>query len=174
MKARLTRLSIHPSVYGALLGFILPLKGVSQQTATPAANAPVTVAHPLDGFEAVAAKPDPAVVTDAVARQQLAALGKPWKIRHSRSGIVLVLIPPGDFTMGSPSSETLRGSDEVSHRCRLTQPFYMGLTEVSQAQWRRVMTNDPSQFEAQANPVETVSWLDCQTFLRNAGICTEL
>ena len=177
MKARLTRFSIYPGVYGALLGFILPLKGVSQLTATPAASAAspppatvaATVAAPLDGFEVVAAKPDPAVVTDAAARQQITALGKPWKIRHTQSGIVLVLIPPGEFTMGSPSSETLRGSDEVSHRCRLTQPFYVGLTEVSQAQWRRVMTNNPSQFEAQAHPVENVTWIDCQTFLRNAG-----
>ncbi|MEM0914907.1 MAG: SUMF1/EgtB/PvdO family nonheme iron enzyme [Planctomycetota bacterium] len=54
-------------------------------------------------------------------------------------GMELVLIPAGEFTMGSPASEAKRYDDERQHRVRLSKPFAMGVTEVTQAQWRAVM-----------------------------------
>ncbi len=41
----------------------------------------------------------------------------------------------------------------------------MGKYEVTQAQWQRVMGDNPSRFKKESNPVESVSWVDCQRFL---------
>lgn len=45
------------------------------------------------------------------------------------------------------------------------QGFWIGKTEVTQAQWEAVMGENPSQFKAADNPVERVSWNDCREFL---------
>ncbi|MBC8328931.1 MAG: formylglycine-generating enzyme family protein [Planctomycetes bacterium] len=71
--------------------------------------------------------------------------------------------------MGSPSGESARASDETQHRVTLTKAFYLGETEVTQAQWKKAMGNAPSNFKGDDLPVERVSWDDCQEFLRKAG-----
>jgi formylglycine-generating enzyme required for sulfatase activity len=67
-----------------------------------------------------------------------------------------ILIRPGSFTMGS---------NKVTHKVTLTKPFYLGKYEVTQEQWEKVMGNNPSQFKGAKNPVERVSWNDCQSFV---------
>lgn len=78
-----------------------------------------------------------------------------------------VLVPAGEFIMGSPASEEGREAQEVEHRVRITRPFYLGETEVTQAQWAAVMGDNPSWFAAcgPGCPVENVSWDRVQTFL---------
>src|SRR5215217_6754443 len=61
----------------------------------------------------------------------------PTRIVHRESGIVLVLIPAGQFRMGSPETEADRGRWERQHRRIITRPFYMGETEVTVEQFRR-------------------------------------
>ncbi len=80
----------------------------------------------------------------------------------------LVLIPAGEFLMGSPNTEAQRGSDEgPQHRVWISAPFYMGKYEVTQAQWRAVMRKNPSTFKGEDNlPVESVSWEDSRKFCR--------
>jgi formylglycine-generating enzyme required for sulfatase activity len=52
----------------------------------------------------------------------------------------LVLIPAGEFLMGSPDNEPEAKPDEHPRRLvRITRPFYMGATELTQAQWTAVM-----------------------------------
>ena len=83
-------------------------------------------------------------------------------------GVTLELVwcPPGTFTMGSPESEAERIDDETQHQVTLTQGFWMGKYEVTQAQWEAVMGNNPSGFKSDPRlPVEAVSWEDCQEFL---------
>ncbi|MCZ7651230.1 MAG: formylglycine-generating enzyme family protein [Thermoanaerobaculia bacterium] len=53
--------------------------------------------------------------------------------------LTLVLIPAGTFQMGSPESERGRNSNETLHDVMLTQPYWMGKTEVTQAQWEALM-----------------------------------
>jgi formylglycine-generating enzyme required for sulfatase activity len=78
----------------------------------------------------------------------------------------MVLIPEGEFLMGSPDSEEKANVDEKpAHRVRITAPFYMGKHLVTQEQWEAVMGDNPSMFRDPKNPVETVSWDDCQSFL---------
>ncbi len=81
--------------------------------------------------------------------------------------LTLVWIPPGEFMMGSPGSEANRGSDEgPRHRVKITRGFWMGRYEVTQAQWQAVMGSNPSNFKGSDNPVERVSWNDCQEFIK--------
>lgn len=80
----------------------------------------------------------------------------------------MVLIPAGTFMMGSPSNEQDRDSDEgPQHQVTLTQSFYLGKYEVTQAQWRAVMGSNPASGYGVGNdyPVYSVSWNDCQTFI---------
>ncbi|MCP4887715.1 MAG: formylglycine-generating enzyme family protein [Planctomycetaceae bacterium] len=58
-------------------------------------------------------------------------------------GMQLKLIPAGEFLMGSPESEPGRRSQELQHRVRITKPFYMQTTTVTQSQWTAVMDSEP-------------------------------
>jgi len=79
----------------------------------------------------------------------------------------MVLIPAGEFMMGSPDSDRSASSDEKpQHRVRITKPFYIGKYPVTQEQWTAVMGVNPSHFQGPKNPVEWVSWEDCLRFLR--------
>jgi formylglycine-generating enzyme required for sulfatase activity len=83
------------------------------------------------------------------------------------SGIDMKLawIPPGIFLMGSPRTELGRREDEVQHSVTLTKGFYIGIYEVTQAQWQAVMGSNPSNFKGNDNhPAEMVSWNDCVEF----------
>jgi formylglycine-generating enzyme required for sulfatase activity len=66
-----------------------------------------------------------------------AATGLPTRVVHRASGVVLVLIPAGEFLMGSPAGEAERLVDERRHRRVITRPFYLGETEVTAGQFRR-------------------------------------
>lgn len=74
--------------------------------------------------------------------------------------------PPGDFMMGSPPTEADRGSNEEQVKVTLSKGFWMGKTEVTQAQWQAVMGSNPSHFKGKNLPVESVSWNDAQEFLQ--------
>jgi formylglycine-generating enzyme required for sulfatase activity len=85
----------------------------------------------------------------------------------------MLWVEPGTFTMGSPTSETGRETDETEHNVSLTKGFYLGKYEVTQAQYEAVMTGNtdglnatPSEWPNNPNrPVEKVSWADAQIFL---------
>ncbi|MCZ7393076.1 MAG: formylglycine-generating enzyme family protein [Candidatus Methanoperedens sp.] len=78
-----------------------------------------------------------------------------------------VLIPAGEFDMGSPESEKDRdGNEGPVHHVKISKAFYMGKYEVTQKQWREVMGNDPSNFKGDNLPVESVSWNDVQEFIK--------
>jgi formylglycine-generating enzyme required for sulfatase activity len=74
--------------------------------------------------------------------------------------------PAGEFMMGSPAREDGRDNDEAQVRVVLSKGFWMGKTEVSQAQWSAVMGNNPSHFKGANLPVESVSWNEAQEFLQ--------
>jgi formylglycine-generating enzyme required for sulfatase activity len=77
----------------------------------------------------------------------------------------MVLIPAGEFLMGSPDSDKdANAGEKPQHRVRIIKPFYLSKYLVTQEQWKAVMGGNPSEFTGPKNPVETVSWDDCQEF----------
>ncbi len=84
-------------------------------------------------------------------------------IKH---GIEFVLIPAGEFDMGSPQKEAGRDNDEGPvHHVKIATAFYMSKYEITQEQWRNIMGNDPSYFKGDDLPVEQVSWNEAQEFI---------
>ena len=81
----------------------------------------------------------------------------------------LVLIPAGEFDMGSPSSEIARENDEGPvRRTQISSPFYIGRCEVTQAQWRAVMGYHLIHFRGPDMPLDSVTWANATEF------CTRL
>lgn len=80
----------------------------------------------------------------------------------------MIYIKAGTFMMGSPANERGHWSGEWQpHEVTLTNDFYLGTFEVTQAQWQAVMGNNPSNFKTSTNhPVEQVSWNDIQGFIQ--------
>ena len=121
-----------------------------------------------DWYDVVSFQPGPEV-TDASMRQKLEASGQPWKVRDRATGIELVLVMPGEFLMGSPSSELGRQADEgPQHPVQVTSPFYLGATEVTQEQWTRSLPRDHWFFPGDTKHADG-SWDDLQLFLSKAN-----
>jgi formylglycine-generating enzyme required for sulfatase activity len=86
-------------------------------------------------------------------------------------GMKLVLIPAGEFLMGSPDRDgESRTNEKPQHRVRITRPFYLGVYQVTQADYKKVLGNNPSYFQtgtdARNRPVECVSWSDAVEFCK--------
>jgi formylglycine-generating enzyme required for sulfatase activity len=160
----------------------------------------ITVAHGGQVKVKVTLKPAPLAVAPFDAEQARTyqdrwarQLGVPVEITNS-IGMKLVLIPPGEFMMGSPKElieEELKrpGSESwykerlpgegPQHRVRITKPFYLGMYLVTQEEYQRVMGTNPSEFSATGKskdrvagqetkrfPVEMVSWDNALEFCR--------
>jgi len=93
------------------------------------------------------------------------------KLLDPNTGITFILVAPGEFQMGSPAAEAEREADENQHLVKIKRGFYLGETEVTQAQWKKMVPSNPSpsSFIGSRLPVESVSWNDCQEFLQAAG-----
>ncbi len=80
-------------------------------------------------------------------------------------GMELIWIPRGDYLMGSPNNEPGRDADEgPQHKVRLSKGFYIGVCEVTQEQFRRVMGYNDSNFRGDKNPANNVSWKEAVQF----------
>jgi formylglycine-generating enzyme required for sulfatase activity len=93
---------------------------------------------------------------------------------YKTTKMLLRFIPRGTFTMGAPTNELGRYSDEVQHEVRLTKDFYIGVFEVTQMQWALVMGNWPSYFTnatyRDSRPVDTVSYYEIRENPTNGPI----
>ena len=89
------------------------------------------------------------------------------------------LIPAGKFVMGAPETDKDRGRDEgPQHRVTMSRPFYIGVTEVTQAQYHAVTGKNPSKFKERRNPVERVTWDEatafCEALSKKTGLTVRL
>jgi formylglycine-generating enzyme required for sulfatase activity len=78
--------------------------------------------------------------------------------------MTFVLVPPGKFRMGSPEEEEGRDECETLHEVTLTEPFDLGKTEVTQAQYLALIGKNPSVFKGDDHPVETVRWKQARDY----------
>jgi hypothetical protein len=95
--------------------------------------------------------------------------------------LTLVLIPPGEFLMGSTDEEQTRllaeaqgdraairsiSTEGPSRQVQITQPFYLGKYEVTKAQWQAAMGGDPATLKSdRSHPVDDVNWDEIPPFL---------
>lgn len=94
-------------------------------------------------------------------------------------GIPFVRIPAGRFVMGTTQENQLLleekgwwnrflSAEQPAHLVVISRPFWIGQTEVTQAQWKRVMGSPHAQvsFKGDGRPVDSVSYRDVQQFLK--------
>ena len=87
--------------------------------------------------------------------------------------IEMVKVEGGTFMMGATSEMKNPNSNEKPvHQVTLTNDYYMGKYEVTQALWQAVMGSNPSEYKGDNLPVETVSWNDCQKFISKLNSLT--
>ena len=87
--------------------------------------------------------------------------------------IDMVKVEAGTFMMGATSEMQNPFDDEKPvHQVTLTNDYYMGKYEVTQALWQAVMGRNPSKFKGVNLPVEQVSWKDCQKFISKLNSMT--
>ncbi|MEI7878795.1 MAG: formylglycine-generating enzyme family protein, partial [Planctomycetota bacterium] len=110
-------------------------------------------------------------------RDAITASGFAWRIRDNSSGIEMLLVPPSTFDMGcimGSDSYGCSGRELPVHTVTLTNAYYLGRYEVTQAQWQAKMGSNPSYFTGQADspsrPVEQVSWDTIQNFNSATGL----
>jgi formylglycine-generating enzyme required for sulfatase activity len=85
-------------------------------------------------------------------------------IVHDGTGIEMVFIPAGEFRMGSNSGDD---DEKPVHKVVISRPFYLGKFQVTQDEWRNITGTNPSKFKGKKrNPVECLTWNDCQDFLQ--------
>ena len=86
---------------------------------------------------------------------------------------VMVYVEGGTFDMGATSEQWSDAWDNEYpvHRVTLSD-YYIGKYEVTQELWEAVMGSNPSHFKGAQNPVEYVSWNDCQEFVSRLNSLT--
>lgn len=92
---------------------------------------------------------------------------KPPETYTNSIGMEFVQVPAGEFVMGSFEDEEDKSNYENPiHKVTIEKPYYLGKYEVTQKQWRKVMGDNPSNFQGNTLPVEQVSWYDAQEFIK--------
>ena len=137
---------------------------VTTPNGTASAADAFTYVVPTDGYTVIEQNVNAAVVTDATLRNAITASGLPWRVRDNGTNIEMLLVPAGIFTMGCSASNSYAcyPDESPTHQVTLTQAFYIGRYEVTQAQWTAKMGNNPSYMvgysDSPSRPVEKVSW----------------
>ncbi|MBN2328247.1 MAG: formylglycine-generating enzyme family protein [Candidatus Omnitrophica bacterium] len=91
---------------------------------------------------------------------------------ESSTPMIMVLIPPGSFLMGSPREEKDRRSDETQHEATISRSFYLGKYEITNAQYRTFRPTHTSQskdglsLNEDNQPVLYVNWYDATDFCK--------
>ena len=169
----------------------------------PAEEKPVVAATAWHGWPADAPPPAIAPFNPKQAKKHQAAWAKYLKLdlEYTDSlGMKFMLIPPGEFLMGSTPAEIERvatGPGELwkksvrsggpQHKVILTKPMYLSINEVTQADYQNVMGKNPSHFsptgagkdavagvDTSSHPVETVSWNDAAEFCAKLSLREKL
>ena len=123
-------------------------------------------AEALEAFVEVYGKVPGAAELVGEARERLEVLRTTPREWENGMGMEFVLVPAGEFLMGSTSELALNNERPLT-RVTISRGFYLGKYEVTQGQWEAVMGSKPSYFKKCGSdcPVEQVSWEDVQAFI---------
>lgn len=115
--------------------------------------------------------PNPAVVADPGLRMSIERTGLPWRVTDKSTGIELLLVPPGTFQQGSvPGSSDAKPNESPQRQVTLTEPYYLGRTELSRAEWARLSAlPQPSADEAQL-AATGISHTEADVLLKRHGL----
>ncbi|WP_440952338.1 SUMF1/EgtB/PvdO family nonheme iron enzyme [Methanococcoides sp. FTZ1] len=105
---------------------------------------------------------------DTLVREEVVILPEEPPENFTNSiGVKFVLIPEGEFLMGSSDDEDGRFYDREGpvHEVTIEKGYYLGKYEVTQKQWAMVMGSNPSHSTGDNRPVEKVSWYEVQEFI---------
>jgi formylglycine-generating enzyme required for sulfatase activity/serine/threonine protein kinase len=120
-----------------------PSSGVTQSLAgTPAISATTTTPSPPHPGPSAPAIPFDATTASNSQAAWAKEFGEEIVLKNS-AGMEMILIPPGSFVMGSPPTEADRNENENQVDVRITAPFRIAKTEVTQREWMRVMGTTP-------------------------------
>ena len=177
----------HTKLFAGLLG--LALTGMTAQAAAPALSYQVTGNNLILTYTGTLLRS-----SDAITWTEVASASSPYQVALSDKklffcakasdepvdplvpgkngtvslpcGVTLDLnwIEPGTFMMGSPEDELGAGGDETLHEVTLTEGYWLGKYEVTQAQYEAVTGENPSRSKGADLPVENVSWNDIIQF----------
>ncbi len=114
-----------------------------------------------------------APVTPAKAESRTPAYRKKVITLPGNVNLEMIKVNAGTFIMGSPLNEEGRGQDEQQHEVTITEDYWIGRYEVTQAQYEAVMKNNPSERAGQYFPVTNVSYNDAVTFCEKLNSQTE-
>ena len=81
-------------------------------------------------------------------------------------GMKFLHVPPGEFRMGSDPAEPGRHDDETAHDVKITRGFWIAATEVTQAQWQKVMGLNRAEPKGENLPASRLSWPQAVEFCR--------
>ena len=152
-------------VLGKRLNALAELK---PETPSPPPVSPSSLS--LEWAEVLEKHPDPAVVTGTFI-ERILATGLPWRVRDRATGIEMLLVPSGRFSMGSGADDPSARPDETRcHWVSLSRPFYLGRYPVTQAEWGRMDRDNPSDSKGQRLPVERIRWDDATRYCQKAGL----
>jgi serine/threonine protein kinase/formylglycine-generating enzyme required for sulfatase activity len=145
-------------------------------------SSPPPVVETKPEVPAVAIAPFSAEMASAIQKECALSINRPADYSNTL-GMKLVLIPKGQFDMGTSAGEIdvlqkttaddvwkPRYASETSRsRQQISKAFYMGVCEVTQSEYEQVMGTNPGRFsrrgsETSRHPVESVTWRDAVEF----------
>ncbi len=94
----------------------------------------------------------------------------PVWFEHAETGLRFVLVPGGTFTMGSPKTEKGRGDDETPFTVTISEPYFLGATEVTNEAFRLFRAQHVRNeahgkiLHGAKHPITSVSWDDARAF----------
>ena len=152
----------------ALIGFELKISALQQTSIITSAASVASAVTPSSSsiFGSASTIKKPATATSA-------SLEDFERYVRGKYALDLVKCPAGTFYMGSPMTELGRFKNETQHKVTLTRDFYIGKYPVTQALYKMIMNDNPSQFKGNTNPVECVIWSKAIEFCEKLNLATE-
>ncbi len=129
-----------------------------------------------DGFIAFTGTVTPALGLERLVEYKLISADRGKALQESapviktKSGYELRLVPPGTFVMGSERREQGRRPNEGLRQVTLKRPFYMGVFEITNTEFRKFRPEhisgyvEKKSFDLDLQPVVQVSWNDAAAF----------